>query len=153
MITLVLPSEWQEVIVGALVRAGSSEVGGVLMAEHCGPNEFAVRQVTVHAKGSFAAFLRKIEDAMVSLTSFFQRTRHDYTRFNYVGEWHSHPSFVPEPSSRDDASMRRIVKDPEVGANFVVLLIVKLDAAGDLVATAHTYLPNGAKHRAVVKLG
>lgn len=153
MITLVLPSEWKEVIVGALVRAGSSEVGGVLMAEHCGPNEFAVREISVHAQGSFAAFLRKIEDAIGRLTSFFERTRHDYTRFNYIGEWHSHPSFVPEPSSRDDASMRKIVEDPAVGANFVVLLIVKLDAAGDLVATAHTYLPNGAKHRAVVKLG
>jgi hypothetical protein len=77
---------------------------------------------------------------------------HDYRRFNYVGEWHSHPSFEPEPSSRDDTSMREIVQDPKVGANFVALLIVKLDGNGSLLASMHAYLPDGGKHRGNVTI-
>jgi hypothetical protein len=85
------------------------------------------------------------------LRAFFQRAQHDYTRFNYIGEWHSHPSFEPIPSLRDDTSMREIIQDPEVGANFVVLLIVKLNQAGQILASVHTYLPDGSKHSSAVE--
>ena len=57
------------------------------------------------------------------------------------------------PSARDDGSMRQIVEDPKVGANFAVLLIVKLGEKGELIATAHTYLPDGSKHRSNVSFG
>jgi hypothetical protein len=90
-------------------------------------------------------------EALGRLLAFFEHANHDYERFNYIGEWHSHPCFAPEPSLRDDASMRQIVEDPQVGAHFVVLLVVKLDTAGQLLATAHTYLPDGGKHRSIVR--
>jgi hypothetical protein len=80
----------------------------------------------------------------------YYRTQHDYTRFNYIGEWHSHPSFTPVPSRCDDNSMREIVQDPKVGANFVVLLIVKLHDGKELQASVHTYLPDGTKHASIV---
>jgi len=48
--------------------------------------------------------------------------------------------------------MREIVQDPKVGANFVALLIVKLDGAGNLLATVHAYLPEGEKHRGIVTI-
>lgn len=38
--------------------------------------------------------------------------------------------------------MLQIVSDVSVGANFVVLLIVKLCSDGALMGTVHTYLPN-----------
>lgn len=152
MITLNLPRETSAKITEALKRAGRREVGGVLMAEHIGPNEFEIRELTVHNIGAFATFVRRIEDALGRLRSFFERVQHDYSRFNYIGEWHSHPSFTPEPSSRDDESMRQIVQDPQVGANFVVLVIVKLDAEEQLIATAHTYLTDGTKHRSTVRM-
>ena len=41
--------------------------------------------------------------------------------------------------------MLEIVMDETVGANFAVLLIVKLMPDRGLVGTAHTYLPNGVK--------
>ena len=46
--------------------------------------------------------------------------------------------------------MHQIADDPKVGANFVVLLIVKLYWYGALVAGVHTYLPGGVKHRSSV---
>jgi hypothetical protein len=45
----------------------------------------------------------------------------------------------------------KIVQDHGVGANFVVLLIVKLTGAGQLLASVHTYLPDGSKHLSVVE--
>ena len=151
MITLILPSQVQDTIKAALHKSGRHEVGGVLMAEHVGPDRFEVKELTVHRRGSVFNFVRAIEEAIGWLRAFFQRAQHDYTRFNYIGEWHSHPSFEPVPSPRDDTSMREIVQDNEVGANFVVLLIVKLTGTGQLIASVHTYLPDGSKHLSAVE--
>lgn len=153
MLTVVLPPEVLQVLGSALQKAGRREVGGVLMAEHIGPNKFKVCEITVHRRGAIASFVRRIEDAIGKLSSFFHRTDHDYVRFNYLGEWHSHPSFDPIPSATDDASMLEIVQDESVGANFVVLLIVKLISNEQLVGTAHTYLPDGRRARSTIILG
>ncbi len=145
MILLILPPKARQTIEAALRRSGDREVGGVLMAEHVAPSTFAIRDLTVHRRGTIFNFVRQIDGVVRRLRTFFQSADHDYTRFNYIGEWHSHPRFDPVPSGRDDSSMREIVQDRHVGANFVVLLIVKL--GGDqLIGTVHTYLPDGSKH-------
>ena len=150
MLTLVLPRDIQAELLAALRSAGKREVGGVLMAAHLSPNRFEVRDITVHKRGAIASFIRRIEDALGRLQAFFSSTGNQYSKFNYIGEWHSHPMFAPEPSRTDDTSMHEIADDPKVGANFVVLLIVKLVSSGALVAGAHTYLPGGTKHRSSV---
>ena len=150
MITLILPRPLQDTIRAALLKAGRREIGGILMAEHVGPNEFEVKDLTVHRRGTVFNFVRVLEDALSRLRAFFERAEHDYTRFNYIGEWHSHPSFVPSPSPRDDASMREIVEDPKVGANVVVLLIVKLESPHEMASSVHTYLPDGTKHTSIL---
>jgi len=152
VLTLILPPENHELLLTALRKAGRREVGGILMGEHTGPNLFIVREMTVHRRGAFASFVRRVEDAIGRLRAFFQQTGHDYTRFNYLGEWHSHPSFVPYPSRTDDLSMLQIVQDEEVGANFAVLLIAKLGLEGELIATVHTYLPDGMRIQSNIKL-
>lgn len=152
MLTIVLPHENAERMAFALRRAGTREIGGVLMAEHTGDNHFTVREITVHNRGTFATFIRHIRDAVGSIATFFRKTGHDYRRFNYLGEWHSHPSFHPTPSSKDDRSMWSIVCDESVGATFAVLLVVKLDIAGNLIGTAHTYLPDGTRQASVLSV-
>src|SRR5690606_29903325 len=84
MLTLILPPEQNDLLLVALRRAGRREVGGILMGEHAGPNLFIVREMTVHRRGAFASFVRRIEDAIGRLRAFFQKTGHDYTRFNYL---------------------------------------------------------------------
>jgi hypothetical protein len=69
--------------------------------------------------------VRLIEYILQPLEAFFRSTNHDYKRFNYLGEWHSHHSFELIPSREDHLTMMQIANDPAVGANFVVLLIVK----------------------------
>jgi proteasome lid subunit RPN8/RPN11 len=147
MLKLVLPSNIAIQIQRALTKAGRHEVGGLLMAEHVGINEFVVRKVTVHRQGTFASFARHIHGVLSKLSSFFDQTKHDYARFNYIGEWHSHPSFDPLPSAQDHQTMIEIASDRNVGANFVVLLVVKIEAGHALVGSVHTYFPNGICHR------
>lgn len=147
MLKLVLPSNITIQIERALLKAGRREVGGLLMAEHVGTNEFVVKEVTIHRQGTFASFVRNIHEAWSKLSRFFSQTQHDYARFNYIGEWHSHPSFDPFPSSQDHRAMGEIIADRSVGANFVVLLVVKLGTQQALEGSVHTYFPNGICQR------
>ncbi len=152
MLTLLLPTDLSDRIKAALRKAGHREIGGILMAEHVGVDTFSLTDLTIHRRGTIASFVRRIEEALGFLRAFFHRTNHDYTKFNYIGEWHSHPCFEPEPSLKDDASMQEIVGDATIGANFVVLLIVKLSPDGEVRTSAHTYLPNGDRIRATLQL-
>lgn len=152
MLTLILPLKQRDLLVKSLQKAGLREIGGILMGEHVGPNVFIIREITVHRRGAFAYFVRRIEDAVGNLRTFFQKTGNDYARFNYIGEWHSHPSFEPYPSQTDDLSMQQIVQDEAVGANFAVLLITKLGSKGEFICAAYTYLPNGIRMPSTVNI-
>jgi hypothetical protein len=144
-VRLILPRSVTERLIAALRKGGKREVGGILMAEHVGPNEFRVADLTVQLQGgTFATFVRFVDSILAPLRAFFTATGRDYTRFNYIGEWHSHHSFQLSPSRRDDATMLEIVTDPSVGARFAVLLIVRLDERGDgLQHSLSVYLPTG----------
>lgn len=145
---LILPREIREQIEAALREAGRREIGGILMAEHVGENAFRVRSVTIQRRGgSFATFLRVVEAFLTPLRNFFRQTDYNYTKFNYIGEWHSHPSFVPTPSETDHQTMLSIINDPQTGAFFVVLLIVKLDEYGEFVGTMTVYQPEAQAFR------
>lgn len=147
MLTLVLPSNITNQLQQALIRAGRREIGGLLMAEHTGTNQFIVREITINRGGTIASFVRHIQEVLSKLNHFFNQTKHDYTRFNYIGEWHSHPSFEPIPSGVDHQSMLEIITDKSVGGHFVVLMVVKLNPHKALVGSVHTYFPNGATMR------
>lgn len=145
---LLLPREIRQQLETALREAGRREIGGILMAEHVAQNAFRVRSLTIQRRGgSFAAFLRAVDAFLGPLKNFFRQTDYNYTKFNYIGEWHSHPSFVPTPSETDHQTMLSIINDPQTGAFFVVLLIVKLDENGEFVGTVTIYQPDVLKFR------
>ena len=123
----------------------------MLFGEHISNGEFSVVEATVEAVGLFASFVRAIKDGLARLESFFRRTRYDFTRFNYLGEWHSHPSFALSPSSTDNATMQGIVDEPSTGALFLVLLIVKLEE-GELRAGAWAYFPGSPRQTCVIAM-
>jgi hypothetical protein len=135
----------QATVVRALDRAGARECGGVLMGEHVGPNHFVVRRLTVHKPGAVAAFVRGLGGVVRTIKAYCRANGNDYSRFNYLGEWHSHPSFSVQPSGKDHATMRELVTDRSVGANFLVLLVFRLQGQ-KLEGSAHTYLPDGSAH-------
>lgn len=143
MLTVSVSADVQQRLRKALAAAGTNECGGILMAEHIGHDHFMVRQLTVQGGGRLASFVRGTRSAFRALSAYFRQSGHNYTRFNYLGEWHSHPSFSVQPSETDHRSMLDIVTNTKVGANFVVLLIFKLVDSDMLVGSAHTYLPDG----------
>lgn len=110
----------------ALKAAGSREIGGVMMGEQIAPGHFRVVDLSIDSQtGGNAHFVRDSEAHSEALNAFFQRTEHQYDRFNYLGEWHSHPRFSVTPSSQDVSSMIDLVEG-ERGIEFAVLLIVRL---------------------------
>ena len=137
MTVIELPAEVEERLGKELRRGGRREIGGIMMGECMEPGYFRVVDFTAdHGGGTVATFVRSLRWALQALSRFFDRTAHDYRHFNYLGEWHSHPSFSTIPSSRDLESAQSIADDPEVGANFVALLIVKLGEEGTIEGSA-----------------
>jgi [CysO sulfur-carrier protein]-S-L-cysteine hydrolase len=97
-----------------------------LVGEHVADETFRIVDLSVQLSGGTAAhFVRDPGKAKAFLDEFFQRTGHDYLRLNYIGEWHSHPRFMPVSSGEDCTTMLELVHDPVVGVNFAVLIIAR----------------------------
>jgi [CysO sulfur-carrier protein]-S-L-cysteine hydrolase len=124
---LIFPARLVERLRAELRRAGNREIGGVLVGEYISAESFRVADVSVQRSGGTAShFVRDVEQNWRFLEKFFAETGNDYRTFNYLGEWHSHPSFEPLPSGPDINTMRDIVRDPRAGVNFAVLVIASL---------------------------
>jgi integrative and conjugative element protein (TIGR02256 family) len=86
----------------SLRRAHDREIGGMLFAEQLQPSHFRIIDFSLDSfSGSHTAFRRDPQTHQNALDKCFQRTGRDFRRFNYLGEWHSHPSFSVQPSAQD----------------------------------------------------
>lgn len=122
---LIMPKEVRVRLHEVVRAAGRLEIGGVLMAEQLAPGEFSLVDFTVDAeKGGAAHFVRSVDHHREALTAFFERTGSDFARFNYLGEWHSHPNHPHLPSTEDIRSMDALVGG-ERDIPFALLLIVR----------------------------
>ena len=140
---IVLPEKIIRKLIKAMQKAGSKEIGGILMGEHISDGVYRVKDLTIQAQsGTVISFLRLPVAILNPLQNFFRKTGYDFTRFNYLGEWHSHPSFTLEPSSTDCKTMWEIIEDPSVGANFAVLMIVRLNTMEQLEGTVNVFIPS-----------
>ncbi|ARK26427.1 hypothetical protein SporoP37_16495 (plasmid) [Sporosarcina sp. P37] len=139
---LILPRAIEQELKTELIVAGTKEIGGVLLGEHVSEGVFRISDFTIQRSGgTVVSFIRHIHQSLKNrLSDFFNNTKHNYTKFNYLGEWHSHPSFELTPSIRDRKSMRQIVNDPTVGANFVMLLLVKSNE-GEVEGSVSIFVP------------
>ena len=140
---ILIPASVAHRIAKILKRRGLTETGGVLMGEHVSVGEFRIVDFTVQRRrGTFASFLRLPNYHKGPLESFFKRTDNNFRRFNYLGEWHSHPSFEVRPSGSDIAAMREIVDDVATNAIFAVLVIVRLRQPDMIEAGAFLFVPD-----------
>lgn len=138
-----LPAELAKYLYEALRKAGNKEIGGQLYGEQLAPSDFRVTEITFQKRpGTFARFVVDLVQAACDATGFFNRTGHRYARFNYIGEWHSHPSFDVQPSGTDIAAMRDLVRDHEFQGNFAILLITRI-YQGKIIAGSWLFDPSG----------
>ena len=141
-VKLLLPVSQIGSLKAYLRRAGSRETGGLLMGEQLAADEFRVAEFSFNRRsGSLASFTRDMRAHRRALEKFFRKTGHDFQRFNYLGEWHSHPHFPVTPSASDIAAMQAIVNDRAVGANFAALLIVRLRRDDTLEIGPYLFVP------------
>jgi hypothetical protein len=141
-VRILVPDQIERRVTIALENAGNQEIGGILMGEHVADAVYRLRDLTIQRHGgTWTSFVRAIRAILSPLRRFFHATGYNFTRFNYLGEWHSHPSFSLQPSELDHQTMWEILGDPQVGANFVVLIIVRLSSAGHLEGAATVYIP------------
>jgi hypothetical protein len=111
----------------ALHQAGQREIGGMLFAEQLAPAHFRVMDFSLDLfSGSHTHFRREPRMHQKALTEFFEKTGRDFNRFNYLGEWHSHPSFSVTPSTEDVETMQSLVENDSGAVSFALLLIVRL---------------------------
>lgn len=116
-----------------------------MFGEQLAPSDFRVTHLTVQARpGTVSRFVVDLVQAASDAIAFFYRTSHAYARYNYIGEWHSHPSFAVRPSGTDLDTMRKLVRDPRFAGNFAVLMIAKIDGAA-LSAAAWVFDPRGGE--------
>lgn len=142
MFKILINEELTSRLIHELNKAKGREIGGLLMGEHVSENIFRISNLTVQRKeGGTEYFIRHMgNQVQEDLEFFFKESNYNYEKFNYLGEWHSHPSFPLIPSKKDQSTMWEIVNDPEVGALFAVLLIVKLDN-GTLRGSVNAFVP------------
>ena len=140
MVTISLPTDQRARFRTCLRRAGRREIGGILMGEQVAPNHFRVIDFSIdETTGTIAHFVRSADHHKNALEHFFRKTRSDFKRFNYLGEWHSHPSFPVRPSQEDITSMQSLV-DGERDIDFSALVIVRLRYLLLLEAAAHIFV-------------
>src|SRR5687767_12943368 len=95
----------------ALRRAGLREIGGMLFAEQLAPAHFRLMDFSLDLfSGSHTHFRRNPQAHQQALNEFFENTGRDFSRFNYLGEWHSHPLFSITPSVEDTETMQSLVE-------------------------------------------
>jgi [CysO sulfur-carrier protein]-S-L-cysteine hydrolase len=128
---LLLPDVIENQMKCELRVAGRREIGGVLLGELVRRGVFRVAEITVQRTGGTSSTFVRIPHLHAgAIKAFFERTGHRYERFNYLDEWHSHPSYPTRPSGRDVRAMEEVLRNPVMAVNFAVLSIVKSPAAG-----------------------
>jgi len=149
-----VPEHVISLLQGELKRAKRREIGGVIVAERLGGDLFQIADLSVQrGGGSGFAFMRDPDQHRAFLDDFFARTNYDYTRFNYLGEWHSHPNVPALPSPQDVRSMLNIVGDRAVNAPFALLMIARRRLFGGLDLSATEFRCGERPRPADVSLG
>lgn len=127
MLSLVLHPDQLQQLADELARARDQEIGGVLVGEQIKPDTFRLVDLSVQRSGGTqTCFICDPAQHESFLNDFFARTGQDFSRFNYLGEWHSHPRFTVAPSPRDLRQMQDLVSEGPAIRSFALLLVVRL---------------------------
>jgi integrative and conjugative element protein (TIGR02256 family) len=142
-----------EEIAEELRKAGKAEIGGILLGEHLDEDHFRIVAYDINPMGDLrlGTFVRDEKSAAKRCEEFFKEKNQDFSRFNYIGEWHSHPQFEVQPSTEDDESMWSILGGAEGDPLFAVLMIVRLNRQV-IECGMWAYFPNRIRNTVIVKM-
>lgn len=121
-----------------LKKGGHREIGGWLVAEQTAPDKFELVGLTVDLEaGTRDRFDSLTEPHSQQMDRILLENSGRAGRVDYLGEWHSHPTFPPIPSEIDVAAMTDMVENS--GPSFAALVIVRLLPNASIQATITTF--------------
>lgn len=121
-----------------LTQGGKREIGGWLIAKQITPGEFELVGFTVDLEvGTRDRFDSLPEPHSEQMDRILLENNDRTGRVDYLGEWHSHPTFPPVPSKIDMAAMTDMVENS--GPLFAALVIVRLMGNASIQATITTF--------------
>ncbi|HEC8326511.1 TPA: Mov34/MPN/PAD-1 family protein [Providencia rettgeri] len=137
---IILPNSILKKLRCHMLKAGRREIGGMLMGEDIGDQTFKIVEFSVDMnRGTPSSFVRDSSQHDLELQHFFEKTESNYKRFNYLGEWHTHPSFSVSPSLNDINSMQGIVNS-EDNVDFAFLFISRLRCFWQFECSVHLFI-------------
>ena len=106
---------------------------------------FASSRRHVNASGleHMTGFVVGGTQARKDILSLHRRYGGEAKRFNYLGEWHSHPNAPAVPSLCDEMTMTDLLAEQAGAVNFLVLVVVRVSHMGVLEIGAVAYLASG----------
>ena len=118
-----------------------------MAAEQVGDGRFLVVDLSIQDDGTSSNFERDPIQHREFIRRFHSRMGHQPERFNYLGEWHSHPNYLAIPSKADIQQMQNLVEDEDQVSTFLVLMVVKLAEEASLRGSVYGFRPQLAPVR------
>ena len=132
-----LPADMMTRIRRVCHRAGTREVGGILIGYYANGNHWAIVTQASEPPRNSRAGPRSFQRGTSGLQSWLDRLwgRGRY----YLGEWHFHPFASPQPSDQDITQMVAFANSPQFACPEPILLIVGGDPQALLQSSATVF--------------
>lgn len=121
---VVLPSEIAEQMYELCKRDRTSETGGVLVGTYSSDLMSAFVHEATPAPPDSSSGPNWFHRGTIGLKEMLRTRWGDSPRSHYVGEWHFHPSNVPQPSAADLRQLRTVAQSQNYQCEQPILLIV-----------------------------
>lgn len=128
-------------MINALKRAGLNETKGACFASKTSDDCYSIEDVFLSKEKGTTVFSNlKINYSYKCFEKrYFKKHKYDYVNHNYIGDWHSHPSFDCLPSNYDKKEAFEELYNSN--ARFLIQLIVKL-IDNEITGRCFLYLKN-----------
>lgn len=100
------------------------EAGGVLIGYYIEPNNFVITNISTPSlldRSSRYLFIRSKVYAQKFLNKKFKASD---GKLIYLGEWHTHPEDYPTPSSIDNSSIKKQLKENTLNSEIIFMIIL-----------------------------
>jgi len=127
-------------IIGECQRSGKIETGGILIGFYSEDMNNAIITVatnpTEDSKSYKTSFLRGTKKLLEVLDNYWELGEY------YIGEWHFHPGFSPNPSNIDIMQMKQLSTNKKLKCSEPILLIVGQDSESNWLLSIHIVTKN-----------
>lgn len=138
---LLLPKSIYQEIINECGRAKTYETGGILVGHYSQNMKNAIvthaTNPTEDSKHGKSIFLRGRKGLMSILNSYWIEKK-EY----YIGEWHYHPRFSPNPSHTDIKQMKQLSSNLKLKCPEPILLIIGQDNESDWLINVSVIVEN-----------